>query len=113
MEAVGTSVGIASLGIQGCQGLLSYYDGYRNYDSEIGSTYAITDSSKTLTLLKSTLDRGGCRRRKSRGVKTCMKSCENALFGLKKQKRQGLQQHSTPRKHEKEYGRSCRDRHIL
>ncbi len=37
-EAIGVSgaaVGVASLGIQVCQGLLSYYTAYRNQNSEI------------------------------------------------------------------------------
>jgi hypothetical protein len=56
MEAAGTAVGIASLGIQVCQGLLSYYDTWKSYDPDISSIYdAITDLSKTLILLKTTL----------------------------------------------------------
>jgi hypothetical protein len=58
MEAVGTAVGIASLGIQVCQGLLSYYSDWKDYNSDVSSTYdAITDLGKTLILLKSTLGR--------------------------------------------------------
>jgi hypothetical protein len=56
MEVAGTAVGIASLGIQVCQGLLSYYDSWKSYDSDISSTYnTISDLSKTLILLKTTL----------------------------------------------------------
>ena len=53
MEVAGSAVGIASLGIQVCQGLLTYYDAWRAYDQDITSTYnAITDLRDTLTILE-------------------------------------------------------------
>lgn len=56
MDVAGTAVGIASLGITVCQGLLSYYDAWRSYDHDISSTYSdVDDLSKTLILLKTTL----------------------------------------------------------
>lgn len=56
MDVAGTAVGVASLGIQVCQGLRSYYDDWKTYDADISSTYStITDLSKTLMILKSTL----------------------------------------------------------
>ena len=34
----GTAVSIASLGIQVCQGLVSYYDSYKNFDDNVAKT---------------------------------------------------------------------------
>jgi hypothetical protein len=95
MEVGGSAVGIASLGIQVCQGLLSYYDAWTSYDSDISSTYdAITDLSKTLTILKTTLREEVDRERVGR-VNTCVKSCEDALLKLE-EKRRSLQEYSQP-----------------
>jgi hypothetical protein len=95
MDIAGTAVGIASLGIQVCEGLLSYYDTWKSYDSDISSTYnAITDLSKTLTKLKTTLqqetDKEGVGR-----VRTCVNSCEDALLELEK-RRYSLQKYGQP-----------------
>jgi hypothetical protein len=95
MDVAGTAVGIASLGIQVCQGLLSYYDAWKAYDPDISSTYsAITDLNKTLTILKSTLQHGLEEERAGR-VRTCVKDCEDALLELEK-KLKSLQKYSQP-----------------
>jgi uncharacterized Ntn-hydrolase superfamily protein len=95
MEAAGTAVGVASLGIQACQGLLSYYDAWKSYDSDISSTYdAITDLSKTLILLKITLQQQEDEERVGR-VRSCVKDCENALLELE-EKRRSLQKYGQP-----------------
>lgn len=95
MEAAGTAVGVTSLGIQTCQGLLSYYDAWKAYDPEISSTYdAIIDLSKTLTILKTTLQCNVDEERAER-VKTCVKGCEDALLELE-EKRHSLQKYSQP-----------------
>jgi hypothetical protein len=95
MEVAGTAVGIASLGIQVCQGLLDYYDSWKSYDSDISSTYnAITDLSKTLILLKTTLQQRVDEERVGR-VRTCVKDCEDALLELEK-RRYSLQKYGQP-----------------
>jgi len=44
MDAAGSAVGIASLGIQICQGLLSYHDRWEDYKADIASARdSITD----------------------------------------------------------------------
>lgn len=44
LDVAAGAVGIVSLGIQACQGLLSYYNDWRDYKSEISSAYdAISD----------------------------------------------------------------------
>jgi hypothetical protein len=95
MDVAGSAVGIASLGIQVCQGLLSYYDTWKSYDSDISSTYdAVTDLSKTLTILKTTLQEEVDRERVGQ-VDTCVKGCEDALLKLD-EKRRSLQEYSRP-----------------
>jgi hypothetical protein len=95
MEVAGTAVGIASLGIQVCQGLLFYYDSWKSYGSDISSTYnAIIDLSRTLILLKTTLQQQVDKERVGR-VGTCVNNCEDALLDLDK-KRHSLQEYSQP-----------------
>ena len=95
MEAAGTAVGVASLGIQACQGLLSYYDAWKSYDTDISSTYdAITDLSKTLILLKTTLQQQEDEERVGR-VRSCVKDCEDVLLELE-EKRCSLQKYGQP-----------------
>lgn len=95
MDVAGTAVGVASLGTQVCKGLLSYYDDWKTYDAEIASTYsAITDLSKTLTILNSTLQQVVAEEKAGR-VRTCVKNCEDALLELEK-KRCSLQNFSRP-----------------
>jgi hypothetical protein len=95
MEVAGTAVGIASLGIQVCQSLLSYYDAWKSYDTDVSSTYdAITDLSKTFTMLKTTLQQEIDQERVGQ-VDTCVQSCEDALLKLD-EKRRSLQKYSQP-----------------
>lgn len=92
---LGTAVGIASFGIQICQGLLWYYDAWKGYDSDISTAHeSITDLSKTLTLLKGTLEQEVDNERIKR-VDTCVRSCEDALWGLEN-KRRSLQNYGQP-----------------
>lgn len=95
MDVAGTAVGIASLGIQVCQGLLLYYDDWKAYDFDISSTYsAITDLSKTLTLLTTTLQQEFDDERVGR-VRTCVEDCEDALLELEK-RRYSLHKYGQP-----------------
>ncbi|KAL9096722.1 MAG: hypothetical protein Q9165_001210 [Trypethelium subeluteriae] len=75
--------GIASFGIQTCQGLLSYYQDVKDYNIDIGNTYdAIADLAKTLSLLKATLEREDLDEERSDRVRTCIRSCEEGLIKL-------------------------------
>lgn len=95
MDVAGTAVGIASLGIQVCQGLLSYYDSWKAHDSDISSTYnAITDLSRTLTLLRTVLQRETDKETVGR-VRSCVNDCEVAVLELEK-KRSSLQEYGHP-----------------
>lgn len=59
-EALGVAsgvVGIVSFGIELCQGLLEYYNYWKDAESEVITTYnSIQDLTKILLLVKSTLD---------------------------------------------------------
>ena len=56
MEAAGTAAGIASLGIQVCQGLLSYYEAWRSYHQDIcDACDKASELEKTFALLNDTL----------------------------------------------------------
>lgn len=95
MEVAGTAVGVASLGIQVCQGLLTYYDAWKAYDHDITSTYnAIADLRETLTILETMLKQEGDTEIVRR-VETCVNNCKDALVELDK-KRESLQKYSQP-----------------
>jgi hypothetical protein len=95
MEVAGTAVGIASLGIQVCQGLLDYYDSWKSYDSDISSAYnAVTDLNKTLILLKTVLQQQVDEERVGR-ASTCVNKCEDTFLELEKKWR-SLQKHGQP-----------------
>ena len=83
MNVAGLAVGIASLGIQVCQGLLTYYDDWRDYDTDVSSAYeSIDDVSRTLALLKASLDGDELDEEKKERVKRCLHSCEGSLVKL-------------------------------
>lgn len=96
MDVAGSAVGIASLGIQICQGLLSYYDSWKNYKSDISGTYeCIADLYRTLTLIQESVGRAGLNQTRVRRVKTCLDSCVDGLDKLQK-KLHKLQTHMIP-----------------
>lgn len=93
---VGSAVSIASLGIQICQGLLSYYDGWKNYKSDIGDACnSIADLSRTLILLKASLNDGHLDEERTERVKRCIQSCEGVLSKLSEES-QKLQRYGQP-----------------
>ena len=96
MDAAGSVVGIASLGIQVCQGLLSYYDGWKSFHSDISSTYdSIDDLSRTLALLTASLGSDELDEEKKDRVKRCLHSCEGNLVKLSA-KSQKLRKYGQP-----------------
>lgn len=96
MEVAGSAVGIASLGIQTCQALLSYYDTWKDYKSDIGSAYgSIADLGRTLILLKDSLNRGDLDQARVERVQRCLQSCETGLIKLS-EKLQKLRKSSLP-----------------
>lgn len=96
MEAAGAAVGITSLGIQVCQGLLAYYDDWKGYKQEITSTYeSIDDLRGCLAQLLPFLQGTQLEEEKREKVKKSVRSCEDALDKLSK-KLQKLQKHGKP-----------------
>ena len=96
MDAAGSAVGIASLGIQVCQGLLSYYDGWRGYDADVSSAYdTVDDLSRTLALLRALLDCNDLDEEKKERVKRCLYSSEERLAKLSR-KSQKLRKYGQP-----------------
>jgi hypothetical protein len=83
MEVLGTAIGVASLGIQVCQGLLSYYETWKDYDSDVAATYdMVADLQQTFDLLKSALNDPLLDAKKSERVGNCVQSARNALVKL-------------------------------
>ena len=96
MDVAGSAVGIASLGIQICQGLLSYYDSWKDYKTDISRTYeCIEDLCRTLTLIQESVRHAGLDQARVTRVKTCLDSCVDGLNKLQK-KLQKLQTHTIP-----------------
>ncbi|KAI6855500.1 hypothetical protein KC343_g118 [Hortaea werneckii] len=84
MDVAGSAVGIASLGITVCQGLLSYYNNYKDYESDISGTRAsIEDLHSTLVLLKENLELGGLNDERRARVSSCLLSCNSGLQNLR------------------------------
>jgi hypothetical protein len=85
MEAAGSAVGIASLGIQVCQGLLSYYHDWRSYHDDIISAYdKVSSLERTLTLLNESLNQPFLdAKRKARAYESLV-SCGSSMHALEK-----------------------------
>ena len=83
MEVAGSAVGIASLGITVCQGLLSYYNDCKDYETDIsGTRTSIADLHGTFVLLKENLNAGGLDDRRTAQVSSCLQSCTSGLQDL-------------------------------
>jgi len=83
MDVASSAVGIASIGIQVCQALLAYYEDWRSYHSDINSTYdSIDDLSRTLVLLRGSLNDAALDDERKSRVKTSLRLCENSLTKL-------------------------------
>lgn len=96
MDVAASAVGIASFGIQVCQGLLDYYDGWKGYHTDVTSAYtSIADLSRTLALLKVSLSTGELDRERVERVRGCLSSSEDGLMKLST-KLQKLRTHITP-----------------
>lgn len=89
MAEAATALGIASFGITVCQGLLSYYDAWKDYDQDLRSAHeSITDLSKTLALLESSLREGDLDGERKEQVEKCIQSCKNGLEKLAEKSRE-------------------------
>ncbi|KAI7158046.1 hypothetical protein KC349_g5195 [Hortaea werneckii] len=96
MEVAGSAVGIASLGIQVCQGLLAYIDSWKDYGYDVAEARnSISDLHDTLVLLEDNLKTGGLDAKGAARVIDCVQSCKDGIQDLGK-KLDDLQKHSKP-----------------
>lgn len=78
-------MGVASLGIQVCQGLLSYYDSWKDYKTDLSDTRkCIADLEKTFELIRGTLGSAQLDHDRAERAKECMQACEEGIQKLKK-----------------------------
>lgn len=91
MEAAGTAVGIASLGTQVCQGLLSYYEAWRSYHKDICDACSkASELEKTFALLNDTLQTPDLEPERRTRVSECLTSCKARLDRFQKKYRKVL-----------------------
>jgi hypothetical protein len=85
MEAAGSAVGIASLGIQICQGLVSYYHDWRSYHGDISAACdKVSSLERTFALLKEILDQASLNAEQTTQVRNSLLSCKDSIRGLEK-----------------------------
>lgn len=85
MEVAGTAVGIASLGVQVCQGLISYYHDWQSYHEDISTACDKVGSlERTFALLKESLGQPSLDANRSAQVYSSLMSCKASLHGLEK-----------------------------
>ncbi|WPA99594.1 uncharacterized protein RHO25_004212 [Cercospora beticola] len=79
----GTAVGVASLGIQLCEGILKYYSKWRSYDKDIEDTYRqIAELAKIFARLRVSLDKISYDRKQLQHAKEALQPCETSLLEL-------------------------------
>ena len=84
-DILGTAVGVVSLGIQVCNGLVQYYSAYKDYDENVKTTVSqIEDLSNILTVLQSTLHARVPDPVQLKIVEDSIASCSNGIGVLKK-----------------------------
>ena len=85
MDVASSAVGIASLGIQVCQGLLSYYNSWKAYKSDIATAcQCVDDLRQTFELLEGTLHQQELDSARAKRAQECLGSCTEALSDLEK-----------------------------
>jgi hypothetical protein len=85
MEAAGSAVGVASLGIQVCQGLVSYYHDWRSYHEDISAACdKVSGLERTFALLKETLNQASLNAEQTAQVRDSLLSCKDSIGALEK-----------------------------
>ncbi|EPE28002.1 Ankyrin repeat-containing protein [Glarea lozoyensis ATCC 20868] len=80
---MGDPVGIASLGIQVCHGLLQYYKTWKDYKDDIEATYERIESfEQTLLLLCNTINQRGPSPDLLNQVADCIQACRDGIARL-------------------------------
>ena len=85
ISVAGSALGVVSVGIQVCQGLLSYYNAWRSYNSQISHFYnTIEGLNATLENLQLSLEKlGFTNTRAAQNVFRSIVSCEDGVKALK------------------------------
>jgi len=85
MEVAGSAVGIASFGIQVCQGLLSYYNSWQDFSDDLRAGHSvITDLVRTFTFLRASLENQHLDAERVDRVKGCLDGCIECLTQLQR-----------------------------
>jgi hypothetical protein len=85
MDVAGTAVGVASLGIQVCEGLLDYYQAYESYDRDIQDAQKwIANLRRTLIVLENLLQNSNAKQDVFQNTQTGLLDCEDGILGLEK-----------------------------
>jgi ankyrin repeat protein len=85
MDAAGSAVGVASLGIQICQGLVSYYNDWRSYHEDISTAYdKVASLERIFQLLKETLGHPSLDAERKASVYESLLSCTGGIRTLEK-----------------------------
>lgn len=85
LGVAGSAVGIASLGIQLCQGLLDYYQDWKSYHDDISEACdKVSSLGRTFELLRKTLEEPCVEVDRTTRVQECLESCKRSVEGLGK-----------------------------
>ena len=96
MEVASSAVGIASLGIDVCQGLLSYYNSWKGYKADIKTACQhVDDLRQTFELLEGTLRRQELDSARVKRVEECLGFCTDGLNNLQR-KLQKIHTYASP-----------------
>ncbi|KAH7079932.1 hypothetical protein BKA63DRAFT_600355 [Paraphoma chrysanthemicola] len=100
----GTAVGVASLGIQVCEGLLKYYRDWKGYEDDIRETCTeIADLSKTFGLLSDTLQRASPNALAQR-AQECLTTTQEGVQQLEKKRKKLHREAPTGLRHKVQAG---------
>ena len=79
------TVGIVSLGIQLCQGLLEYYGSWKDYEKDVAATYeSLSALQRTFILLEATIKNPGLSQDIRKQVEENLVSCQDGIKSLQK-----------------------------
>jgi ankyrin repeat domain-containing protein 50 len=93
-SVAGSAVGVISLGLTVCQGLLDYYGSWKDYSSDIEATFnSLAGLTSTLRLLEATINRRHLDPEAVVRVQESIISCEDGIGNLERKlkKVQGIQ----------------------
>ena len=87
LSVTGTAVGIISLGIQVCSGLIQYSNTWKDFDADVNATCeAINDLSRTFSLVSNKLKSNIFEHRPAASqALESIKLCESGILALEKQ----------------------------